>query len=209
MNSKEKILAKIKNRSFKKVEINRLDPVMHIKNDLDNLVEEYITRATENKAIVIDTNEKNLVDEINKIIEKKEVSNLIYPNGLPIDIKDIKVKDKFKFDKAIENFKENLFNYDVSIINARFGVSSHGNFCVTSSKDQPRILSLTPKLCIVLLKKENILESMSEALKRIKQEDQKLPTNILFICGPSRTSDIELKTVMGVHGSQIVYVLVY
>ncbi|MSN96555.1 lactate utilization protein C [Campylobacter sp. FMV-PI01] len=209
MNSKEKILSNLDNAKIKNLEIQRVDPVNHIKHNANNLVEEYITRAIENKAIVIDTKKSNLVDEINKIIEKEEASNLIYPNGLPIEIDNIRIKNKFKFCEQIETFKEHLFAYDVSIINARFGVSSHGNFCVTSSKDQPRILSLTSKLCIVLLKKENILESMSEALKRIKKEAEKLPTNILFICGPSRTSDIELQTVMGVHGSQIVYVLVY
>ena len=209
MSSKEKILSKIKNLPIEKFELNRVDPATFINDHSDDLVEEYIARATENKAIVIDTTEKNLLKEINSIIEKEGVVNLIYPSNLPIDVKKVKIENSFKFDQEIENFKEKLFEYDVSIIQARSAASSHGVFCVTSSKDQPRLLSLTPKLCIVLLKKESIVKSISQTYAKIKEEDEKIPTNILYIVGPSRTSDIELKTVMGVHGSQIVYILAY
>lgn len=125
---------------------------------------------------------------------------------MPIDVSQVEAEVKFAFDRPVEEFKSELFNYDVSIIKATKAVSSHGVFCVTSSKRQPRLLSLTPRLCIVLLKKQDVVKSLSACLKK---ENEKLPTNILFICGPSRTSDIELVPVLGVHGSQIVYVLVY
>ena len=128
---------------------------------------------------------------------------------MPIDVSQVEAEVKFAFDRPVEEFKSELFNYDVSIIKATKAVSSHGVFCATSSKSQPRLLSLTPRLCIVLLKKQDVVKSLSACLNEIKKENEKLPTNILFICGPSRTSDIELVPVLGVHGSQIVYVLVY
>ena len=92
------------------------------------------------------------------------------------------------------------------MINARGGVSSHGVTCV-SSAEAPRLLSLAPKICVVILKRENIVKSLSEQLNKIKAEDGRLPTNVVFISGPSRTSDIELQLVLGVHGSQIFYVV--
>ncbi|WP_194941643.1 LUD domain-containing protein, partial [Campylobacter coli] len=62
---------------------------------------------------------------------------------------------------------------------------------------------------IVLLKKEDIVKSLSEALNLVKKENEILPTNILFIAGPSRTADIELITVFGVHGPQIAHIIIY
>ncbi|WP_168236937.1 LutC/YkgG family protein, partial [Campylobacter fetus] len=122
---------------------------------------------------------------------------------------NLNIENKFKFDKPVDGFKAQIFDYDVSIIDARGGVSSHGVACIASSKSQPRLLSLTPKVCIALIKKDSIVKSLCDMLNRIKKEDGKLPTNVVFISGPSRTSDIELQLVLGVHGSQIFYAVTY
>ncbi|CZE51478.1 LutC/YkgG family protein [Campylobacter geochelonis] len=213
MSSKEDILSRI--REAKKIEGLVVeptpDPVKFIKNANENndLLSEFKTRVAENRAFVIECDRSEIEEKINEIIKKEEVKNLLYPVNLPIDVEKVDISTKFAFDNEIENFKERLFEYDFSIIQARMGVSSHGVFCVASSKEQPRLLSLTPKVCVVLLKKENMTKSMSGALNQIKEEDGRFPTNIIFISGPSRTADIELITVLGVHGSQIVYVILY
>ncbi|MDL0087854.1 LutC/YkgG family protein [Campylobacter gastrosuis] len=212
MSSKEYILNAIRTRGQKIKSADgtpTIDPVGHIKDD-ENLYKEFITRSAEHKSNVIESSLENLANDINAIFEKEGVKNLIYPEGLPVDIEALKIAGKFKFDTPIDGFKENVFDYDVSVINARHAVSSHGICCIASSKEQPRLLSLTPKVCIMLVNKEKITKSISSALNNIKQEEGgKLPTNVVFIAGPSRTADIELVPVLGVHGSQIAYVVVY
>ncbi len=47
-----------------------------------------------------------------------------------------------------------------------------------------------------------------QALKN-QSKNGVLPTNMLLIGGPSRTADIELKTVFGVHGPQKVAIILY
>lgn len=72
------------------------------------------------------------------------------------------------------------------------------------------MLSLAPNLCIVLLKKDRVKNSLASALNALKADcNGKLPSNILFIAGPSRTADIELITVFGVHGSQKAHLILY
>lgn len=209
MNSREEILNRVKNNGIKIENLPTTkteDPVKFINNDGD-LYNEFKNRIIENKAFFIENDD--LESAINEIIQKEQVKNLIYPQGLKIDIDKIKIDSKFKFDKSIDEFKDKIFDYDVSIINAKLGVSSHGVFAIASNKIQPRLLSLTPKVCIVLIDKKTIVKSLSEALNKIKAEEGRFPTNIVFISGPSRTSDIELQLVLGVHGSQIVYILPY
>ncbi|MDY4451633.1 MAG: LUD domain-containing protein [Campylobacter sp.] len=182
------------------------DPKEFIVSADGDIVAEFIARASANKSIIIESSEQRLKDSINEIIAKENAKNLIYPQNLASLAGKLEIESKFAFDNDIESFKERIFDYDISVINARGGVSSHGVTCV-SSAEAPRLLSLAPKICVVILKRENIVKSLSEQLNKIKAEDGRLPTNVVFISGPSRTSDIELQLVLGVHGSQIFYVV--
>lgn len=182
------------------------DPKEFIVSADSDIVAEFIARASANKSIIIESSEQRLKDSINEIIAKENAKNLIYPQNLASLASELEIESKFAFDNDIESFKERIFDYDISVINARGGVSSHGVTCV-SSAEAPRLLSLAPKICVVILKRENIVKSLSEQLNKIKAEDGRLPTNVVFISGPSRTSDIELQLVLGVHGSQIFYVV--
>lgn len=187
------------------------NPVVHIKTT-DNPLNDMITRMTENKYIVEQCSKDQLEETINKIVASYQLNSMMYPSDIDgvIDINKIQASSKLCFDKPIEDIRHEVFHTDFSIIQARAGVASHGVCLVTSSDKQPRMLSLAPTLCIMLLKKEDVVPSLVDALHLVKKEHPDcLPTNILFIAGPSRTSDIELVTVFGVHGSQKVHVIIY
>ena len=66
MNSREKILSKIKNIPINE-EFKSVDVVNFINDESEDLVEEYISRATENKAFV--QRSQNLIADINAIIK--------------------------------------------------------------------------------------------------------------------------------------------
>ncbi|KAA6225039.1 MULTISPECIES: lactate utilization protein C [unclassified Campylobacter] len=208
--SKEKILAKF-NNAYKIPEFESsasIDPVEHIITK-DDACEEMKQKMSDNKYVVEVSSFENLEEKINEISASYGYEKLIYPANLGLNLDKIKASEKICFDKEIENLRTEVFHSDFSIINARVGVSSHGVALVLSSKEQPRMLSLAPKLCIMLLKKENVVKSISQALNLVKKEHEILPTNILFIAGPSRTADIELITVFGVHGPQKVHIILY
>lgn len=262
--SREEILAALKN-GFKIPNFKpspSIDPVGHIKSSGDMLAE-MKQKMTDNKFVVEESDEANLEAKINEITASYGYKKLIYPSNLQLNLDKINADSKVCFDKSVENLRKEVFHSEFSIINARCGVSSHGVVCVLSSKEQPRMLSLAPTLCIILLRKEAVVRSMSEALNLVKAEclgvlpsgasensgggavnsngarggifaDGKaaaasvadtaikkaqanatqsaagaLPSNVLFIAGPSRTADIELITVFGVHGSQKVHLVLY
>lgn len=208
--SKENILAKLEyayeEKNFERIE--SIDPLEHIQNTADALTQ-MKQKMSDNKYIVEEANADTLEEKINEIAENYGYKKLLYPKDLPLNLSKIQASEKICFDKEIEELRHEVFDSDFSIIEARAGVSSHGVALVLSSKKQPRMLSLAPKLCIMLLKKENVVESLSQALNLVKNENEILPSNILFIAGPSRTADIELITVFGVHGPQKVHIIIY
>lgn len=208
--SKENILSAL-NNTYEEKEFTRfesIDPIEHIQTSNDDLAE-MKQKMSDNKYIVENATKETLEEKINEIVAKYGYKKMIYGINLGLDLNKIQAEEKICFDKEIENLRSEVFHSDFSVVHARAGVSSHGVALVPSSKEQPRMLSLAPKLCIVLLKKENVVKSLSEALNLVKQENEILPTNILFIAGPSRTADIELITVFGVHGPQIAHIIVY
>ncbi len=209
--SREEILAALK-KGFKIPNFKprpSIDPVGHIKSSGDMLAE-MKQKMTDNKFVVEECEAANLEAKINEITASYGYKKLIYPSNLQLNLDKINADSKVCFDKSVEDLRKEVFHSEFSIINARCGVSSHGVVCVLSSKEQPRMLSLAPTLCIILLRKEAVVRSMSEALNLVKAEClDGLPSNVLFIAGPSRTADIELITVFGVHGSQKVHLILY
>lgn len=210
--SKEAILSAVrggaKARDFERVETS--DPVVHIQRKPDeSALEEMKRKMSDNKFIVEECERAELEAKINEIVALYGFSKMIYGAGLRLDIDKINAESKVLFDKEIEHLRHEVFHSEFSVIHARCGVSSHGVALVPSSPAQPRMLSLAPTLCIILLEKDKIVPSLAAALNLVKSENEVLPSNILFIAGPSRTADIELITVFGVHGSQKVHIILY
>ncbi|MCI6863072.1 LutC/YkgG family protein [Anaerobiospirillum succiniciproducens] len=208
--SREEILKKVRagyqDPAFCRKETE--DPVVHIVMKED-LIENIKENMTNNKFVVHDVNEADLYNTINEITASHNAKSMVYPKDLGLDLEKITASSQLCFDRQIEDIRKLVFHTDFSIINAFAGVASHGAACVTSTENQPRMLSLVPPLCIILLKKERVVKSLSEALKKVKSEFDVLPTNVLFIAGPSRTADVELVTVFGVHGSTSVHLILY
>ena len=76
---------------------------------------------------------------------------------------------------------------------------------MASSAKEPRLASLITKNCIAILERKNVVKSISDGIAKMRSKN--LPSNMILIAGPSRTADIELKTVFGVHGPQVVYIV--
>ena len=71
-----------------------------------------------------------------------------------------------------------------------------------------RLVSLLPAVHIAILPAAAILGTLGEALAAIRDESGVVRARaITFITGPSRTADIELTLVVGVHGPKELHVI--
>ncbi len=204
--SKSEILNKVKNVTSKKnYEKQVVEKVyLNIKNDGD-VVKNFLDNLAANKTEVVECKKEEIKDKIGEILKQLNSKKLLFSPNLPFEA-DFKECELVKYEKSVNEISKELFECDTSIIKAKLAVSNLGIFCVTSD-DQPRLSSLLPQNCIVLIKKDSIVNSMNDAYEVIKKEEN--PTNIIFISGPSRTADIELIVVLGVHGPQKVHAIVY
>lgn len=177
-----------------------------IKAGKDNVLDEYIAMQVANKGIVVESDEKNLAQDLKKILGELKSQSTLYTLDTEQFIAPIKDECKLlPYNKSVDEIRDTLFSTDTSIIKAECGIADIGVFGVASSAKEPRLASLITKNCIAILERKNVVKSISDGIAIMRSKN--LPSNMILIAGPSRTADIELKTVFGVHGPQVVYIV--
>jgi L-lactate utilization protein LutC len=89
----------------------------------------------------------------------------------------------------------------VGVTKAICGLADTGSVLVADGAGDPLTASLLPEIHIAILKAENILPSLPDAMKLIANISA-----AVFITGPSRTADIEMTLTIGVHGPKEIHV---
>ena len=89
----------------------------------------------------------------------------------------------------------------VGVTKARCGLADTGSVLVTDGDGDPLKASLLPEIHIAILKISDILPSLSDAMRLVKNTSA-----AVFITGPSRTADIEMTLTIGVHGPKEMHV---
>jgi L-lactate utilization protein LutC len=101
-----------------------------------------------------------------------------------------------------------LLEADVGVSYAQWGIAETGTLILTSDEEKHRLVSLVPPVHVAILREENILPNLDEALGKVHHEEpDAMSRAITWITGPSRTADIELTLVVGVHGPRELHVI--
>jgi L-lactate utilization protein LutC len=104
--------------------------------------------------------------------------------------------------------REPLFAADIGITGVDYLVAETGSVAVASRPNHPRSLSLLPPVHIAVARSEQIVPDLFDLLNSEKFGDPTaLPSCLTLITGPSKTGDIELRLVTGVHGPGEVHVV--
>jgi L-lactate dehydrogenase complex protein LldG len=164
------------------------------KPDFDLLVE----RLTDYKAVVhrIKADRSGIPATIAAILGRGTV---VIPPGLPTDWLPAEVEALV--DDGLD--ADRIAAADGVVTGAAVAIVETGTIVLDASPDQGRrIITLLPDLHICVLRPEQVVASVPEAVARL---DPRRP--LTWISGPSATSDIELNRVEGVHGPRNLHVI--
>ena len=104
--------------------------------------------------------------------------------------------------------RERLLACDTGISSAQWAVAETGTLVLASAHERHRLCSLLPDRYLALVPMSRLVGHLGDVFSRL-HEPSASPTSraITFVTGPSRTADIELQLVVGVHGPKDVAVL--
>jgi len=89
---------------------------------------------------------------------------------------------------------------DIAILPAEFGVAENGAVWIPGSTLGPeRAVFVIAQYVVLILSMSQIVSNMHQAYDRVQIER---PGFGLFLCGPSKTADIEQSLVIGAHGAR-------
>ncbi|MEM3096128.1 MAG: LUD domain-containing protein [Nitrososphaerota archaeon] len=99
---------------------------------------------------------------------------------------------------------------DAGLTLADYGIADTGTLVEITELDRDRLVSSLPRIHITFLNTNNILpklEHLTEIIRSILSKNGKRCC-VSLISGPSRTADIELQQVLGVHGPHQVHAII-
>jgi L-lactate dehydrogenase complex protein LldG len=107
-------------------------------------------------------------------------------------------------------WRERLAEAGVGVTGAVAAVAASGSVGVACGPGAPRATSLVPPAHICLVFGGTMVEDLAGALRRMTPADAaaELPSNLVWVSGPSRSADLELVLTVGVHGPGLVDVIV-
>jgi L-lactate utilization protein LutC len=101
------------------------------------------------------------------------------------------------------------FEADAGLGSADLLVAETGSVLLGASAVRGRGVSLCPPAYIAVVPAQRVVRHLSEALAfiggRLKETQR---GQYVFLSGPSRTADIEMNLVTGVHGPEFVYIVI-
>jgi len=99
-------------------------------------------------------------------------------------------------------WRERLAEAGVGVTGAIAAAAASGTVGIACGPLAPRATSLVPPAHICLVLRDTMVEDLAEALRRCipTGPDDDLPSNLVWVSGPSRSADLELVLTVGVHG---------
>lgn len=113
--------------------------------------------------------------------------------------------------KSRSYLRNHIIGSGIGITGADYAVAETGSVVVLPRKGLSRLVSLVPPVHVAIVRPRDIVESLDDVFLFRRLEYHRtggaMGSYLNFITGPSRTADIEMKLVVGVHGPREVHLV--
>ncbi|MBZ5521060.1 MAG: LUD domain-containing protein [Acidobacteriia bacterium] len=144
-----------------------------------------------------------VVDTISRVLQERQKKRLVVPPEFPQQWIPQGVEVVRDTGGGLSN--DVLDKIDGVLSGCTVAIASTGSIVLASGRDGRRAISLVPDYQMCIVRSDQLVEFMAEALERLK-DLKSVP--LTFFSGPSATVDIEMTRVQGVHGPRTLDVVI-
>jgi L-lactate dehydrogenase complex protein LldG len=158
---------------------------------------------------------KQTVDTLKEIIDASQVKSAVAA-GLPAPAKLLVesalkgVKHSFVEDLKPTEAVETISKAEIGITWVSFAAAANGALVEVVYDDAVKLSSCLPRVHVAMVSSRTLLPDLDSAIARIgetlKAANGRKPV-VSIISGPSKTADIELRLIYGVHGPHTLHVI--
>jgi L-lactate dehydrogenase complex protein LldG len=170
------------------------------------LPELFTQMARQNQMIVDAVRADELAERLSKSLRARECHRIAVSSGGMLEgvVGPLK-SGGFDVMRWGEISLDELYDLDAGVTDVRFAVAETGSLVIDGSRDHGRSLSLVPPVHVAVVERRCLLPDLVDLFARLAHDATR--ANTVIITGPSKTADIEMNLVTGVHGPGVVHVM--
>jgi L-lactate dehydrogenase complex protein LldG len=97
---------------------------------------------------------------------------------------------------------DEMYDFDAAVTDVDYAVAESGSLVIRTDRGHGRAMTLTPLVHVAVLEPKNFVPDLVDLFERLAKEGA--GPYVVMISGPSKTADIEMNLVTGVHGPRVV-----
>jgi L-lactate dehydrogenase complex protein LldG len=188
------------------------EPVTRLVYSDLGLPELFAKRAGDLKMLVTPLYPEELIPQLMRFLQERSCRRVALSGSKLIDdLGLLPALRKGGFDARSwdEITLDELYDFDCGVTDVDYAVAETGSLVIRTRAQHGRGLSLVPMFHVAIVEPKNFLPDLVDLFDTLAAESRETPgTNYVIISGPSKTADIEMNVVTGVHGPNVVQAFV-
>ncbi len=181
------------------------EPVARLVHSDIGLGELFVKRAGAMKMIATPISVDDLLAEMAKFLREKQCARVMLSDTpLLTRLGAAKYFKEQGFDARTwsEITPDEAYDFDAGVTDVDYAVAETGSLVIRHRPEHGRLISLVPFVHVAVVEPKNLLPDLIDLFERLGKEG--VGGGVTMISGPSKTADIEMNVVTGVHGPNVV-----
>lgn len=186
-----------------------LDTVARLVHSNIGLAELFETRAIKQAMIAEPVSVDELVEKMAAFLRERKCRRLMLSDTdllRKLEIGDALDERGFEARYWSGITADEAYDYDAGITEVDYAVAETGTLVIRHRPEHGRLLSLVPFVHVAVLHPRQIVPDLIDLFEILAKDGT--GSGVTMISGPSKTADIEMNVVTGVHGPNVVRIFV-